>query len=110
MAYVPYIELYFEASEGDPMGANRILLKRTESYSSESARCRCSWHWRRNPYPDEWETFTVPRELFSADEGCFKFYITAPRAPEMPETTLSVCLYYEKIGFDKIKFHLKEEQ
>ncbi len=110
MAYVPYIELYFEANESDLISTNRILLKRTENgYGTGEPRCGCSWYSGGRSVPKVWETFTVPRELFAEDEGCFKFFITAPRTPEMPETTLCVRLYYEKIGFDKIKFSLKNK-
>ena len=110
MNYVPFVELYFEANESELLSANRVLLLRTEdNYKNEKYWCDCRRKRAATEDPTKWQTFTVPRELFTKDTGWFKFYITAPRAPEMPGTTHSIQLYYEKIGHDRIKFSLSED-
>ncbi|MBO5653325.1 MAG: hypothetical protein J6S44_03835 [Clostridia bacterium] len=109
MSYVPYIDLYFEANESNLFSANRVFLARAEGgYKNKKYWCDCR---RRHLTEDasKWMTFTVPRELFTKDEGCFKFVINAPYASEMPSSTYYVMLHYEKMGHDQIKFTLEED-
>ena len=109
MSYVPYIDLYFEANESTLFSANRIFLTRAEGgYKNEKYWCDCR-RGHLTTDASKWMTFTVPRELFTKDEGCFKFVITAPYTSEMPSSTYYVMLHYEKIGYDQIRFTLEED-